>query len=339
MSYINETAFYKLNNVHKELILLNENIFSFKAWSDEHEKEIKDATQKIRAEKEKELNSIPEYLKKNFKKDYDFIKFHNLPLVKVLDNYSDFKELFLKIQKISSTFDGIHSADLYEYLRLAGPASIFIDLDEKYANKKFDKNDKDSLKYYKYFFINVPDKNLLNKLFSSGVFLGSFQKKSWVELEKELILYHEAVEISEFVQKRQKTGNYYIKSGGSFHQIGNHNSIIVLAKEAVVLNKYKNLEAIKTLRDYRKMFEWKIIKEKTGIDFSTLKTLDKTTYNKLIKIKLEKFGNETGFFTDDYKLNDIDLKDIKKSKVSNTINSKEMNSAKYKKIAKIVNIL
>jgi len=83
-----------------------------------------------------------------------------------------------------------------------------------------------------------------------------------------------------------------MKKGGHYIKIGNHHNIMVIAYEAVVLNKFKNIKVFNRLREMRKMFEWKIIKDLSGIDLGTLTKIDKEITKKLLNIKSTKLDNE-----------------------------------------------
>jgi len=294
--YLNDITYKKL----EESFLLFENIFSIKAWTKEHEKDIKQASDVLRNESQKEIQKGIEIFKKNYKEDYEFIKFHNIPFFTVADTFEKFKKLYTVFHKIDSKFSHYSASEIYKELKKFGPVTIVAEIDEKHSKKKFNKKDK----IYDVPFIVIPEPSFFEKLFLKGDLLGYFMKPSWIELEKQISIYHESIEFNEYANKRFHLGNFYLKADGDFYKYGNHYSIFVLAKEAIVLNKFKHLAAAKVLRDYRKRYEWKIIKAKTGVDFSKLSKLTPEIVKKLEKVKPEKFGDEEGLF--------IDVRDLKK---------------------------
>ena len=308
LNYLNNHAKNELKNNQQ---FLTENIFSIKAWSKEHKNEVKKANNEIKIDYEKKLNKTKETFKKNYKEDYEFIKFHNIPFIKIIDNYKDFKSLIEKIQ-IDTEFSKINPRTIYDYLASSGPCTIVFDIDDKKSSKHF----KGKKEKFLIPFIFIPERTFFKKIFGKGDLLGFFQKAEWIELEKQLSIFHEVVEVEEFSQKRFLLGKFYVKQQSDFYSFGNHYSIFVLAKEAVVLNKFKHLEAIKVLRDWRLKYEWRIIKAKTGIDFSKLEKLTPEIAKKIMKIKPDIIGDTQGLF-----LKASDLKYYKLDKKSSKFNS------------------
>jgi len=302
INYLNENSIKYLD----ESFLILENIFSLKAWSEEHEKEIKQAIDTLKQETKKEINKGIEAFKKNYKEDYEFIKFHNIPFLLIADTFEKFKKLFDKLHKIDSKLSKVSAKEIYNELKKFGPATIIADINEKNATKKFKNSDKN----YEIPFISIPEKSFFERILLKGDLLGFFTKPSWLELEKQISIYHESVEFNEFSNKRFHIGNFFVKFEGDFYRYGHHYSIFVLAKEAIVLNKFKYLEAIKALREFRRKYEWRIIKAKTGIDFGKLTKLTPEIIKKLERIKPEKFGDEEGLF--------LEFNDLKFHPVSKT---------------------
>jgi len=276
-------------NGQKKLYELEESIFSIKSWNKEFQKKIKSTNSTLENLINKEIEEGKKEFKKNYKENYQLIKEYNLKLLPVLHTFHEYKSLMLKLAEVEPVYKQFAKRSQYEALSQMGP--VFINLHIKEG--------------FKYGIINIPERSFISKLFGNGIFIlpGSFNRKDWIELEKNIALYHESVEWSEYAKKYIDKGNFFILSKDNYYRVGQHNSIIVLAKEAVILNTHKDLPALKELRNFRKLYEWKIIKKKTGVDFSLLKSLDEKTTNKLLSSRIEKFGDEEGFFLKDNELN------------------------------------
>jgi len=316
--YLNNTTMQYLNETSHSINELFENIFSFKAWSSEHEKEIKKAITTVMQEESSLLASAKKAYKNNYKNDYKFLMSKKIPLFPIIYNYNEFKKFYEIIKEYSVSLEHINPKDFYDYCVNTGPATYIIDLDD----------DEDHDLKHKISFIVVPEKGFFGKIFGRGDLLSGFNRKSWLDLERHMSIFHELIELDEFANKRFHLGKFFVKHNSNFYVHGYHNSIFVLAKEAIILNKFKNLEAVKVLRDYRKRAEWKIIKAKTGIDFGALKKLTPEIIKKLENTKPENFGDESGLF-----LSSQELKYHSTSKNENT--KKEI----FKKISKVVEII
>jgi hypothetical protein len=306
--YINELSQLKISQLNEFF----ENIFSFKAWSKEHEKEIEQATNYIQKMIQKEINDGITAFKKNYKDEYKFIEFHRIPFLLIADTEEKFKNFFKKLSEIDKFFENFLKFGVYSFLKNFGPSTIVLDVTEKDAAKKFNANKPE--KIYNIPFIFIPERNFFEKVLLKGDLLGFFTKPSWYRLEKAIATYHEAVEFNRYAHKDFHLGFFYVKHKKDFYLYGNHFSIMVLLKEAVVLNKFKQLDAIKVLRDFRKKYEWRIIKAKTGIDFSTITKITPDIVKKLQKVKPETFGDVQGLF--------IDSKDLEKFKTASKTTSK-----------------
>ena len=303
MVYLNKYALNTLN----ESIILYENIFSIKSWTNKHKKEIKQAIEIIKHGYEKEIQEGIETFKKNYKEDYEFIKKNNIPFLLIADTYKKFKNLFEKFKKFDKRFKNVNIFFLYKYIVRSGPSTIVIDLQT-------------SKKEIKIPFIFIPERTFFEKMLLKGEMLGFFTHPLWFELEKTISIYHEACEFNSYAHKDFHMGSFYIKHGGDFYRFGNHYSIMVLVKEAIILNKFKHLKAISVLREFRKKYEWRIIKAKTGVDLSTITKLTPELIKKIKKIKPEKFGDTEGLFLDSRdlpKYSTINIKNNKFNKMKN----------------------
>ena len=132
-------------------------------------------------------------------------------------------------------------------------------------------------------FIIVPELSLIQRLFAP--IHSIFDKTSWYKLKRELILHHEIIEAEEYIENRTLNGQIYIIHGGGIFQVGNHFSLLVLAKEAVVMNKFKHLKAINALRAIRQKFEYPIIYKATGVNLNNITKLTPDIIKKLSKFK------------------------------------------------------
>jgi len=298
--YLNNFAL----NILNENVILYENIFSIKNWTKEHKNEIKQAIETIKRGYEKEIQEGVEAFKKNYKRDYEFIKKNNIPFLLIADTFQKFKKIFEKFQQFDNRFKKTNINMLYKYVASHGPATLVIDLQVSEKEEQ-----------YKIPFIFIPEKTFFEKVLLKGEMLGFFTHPLWIELEKMISIYHEAVEFNSYAHKEFHLGAFYVKHGGDFYRYGNHFSIFVLVKEAIILNKFKHLKAIKVLRDFRKKYEWRIIKAKTGVDLSTITKITPELMKKIKKINPEKFGDVEGLFLDSRELPYYGTVNIKNKKM------------------------
>jgi len=153
----------------------------------------------------------------------------------------------------------------------------------------------------KFIVVSTPPLNFIKRNITQRFLaLSKFPSSLWIDLEKRIFLVHELIEAEEFYmiqkKKRKDNGSIFKEVDERLYSIGAHNSLIVLAKEAVILNKYKHLKFFQKVKEMRQM-EYQVIKKATGIDLNTLTDLDDKTIKKLskynIKIKKCKDCDET----------------------------------------------
>jgi len=329
-SLVNYTNYINyINNASKNKILLTENIFNPLIYTKNLREEIKKAIDFIDKESKKLLNEGIEIYKKNYKDSFDKLKEYNIPIVPILESKKDILNYF---EKINKQFPGVLPSD---YKKLASeiikaPAFYFYEF--SLIEENIGENSKTSKeKEYRIhlLFIVIPEVSFFDRffLYQDKHMGGPFEHRLWIELDRSISKYHEIMEFHEYAKKEFRNGVFYIENDGNYTMIGNHNSIMVLAYEAVILNKYDHLKALKRLRNYRKFAEWKIIKEKTGVDFSDLKKITKEIQNKLLSAKSVKIGKENGLVLSSSDLAHIDL--------AARLHKKDLKSRKIKKIIKI----
>ena len=187
--------------------------------------------------------------------------------------------------------------DIIKIIKQSAPFQITININT------IDTIDKNKKKISgKVVFIFVPENTIFNRLIRISVYkhiTNSFlNHPKWSTIEELIFLIHELIEAEEDnIEGRgnHPSGKIFVEIRNKNYSISNHHSIIVLAKEAIILNKYKHIKALKKLREARYL-EWKAIKALTGVDLSTITHLDNKTIKKLLKIKLSdvKLKNEKG---------------------------------------------
>ena len=184
----------------------------------------------------------------------------------------------------------------------------------------------------KVFIISIPKATFIKRIKED--YLNSiFSHPLWKELEYQIISYHEMVETSENLRiltnkNANRNGSIYVKHQGKLYIVGQHNSTLVLAKEAVVLNKFKHLKAFKKLKNIRQI-EYLAIKEATGVDLNTIKEITPEIQKKLNKYNfIDKDGNtaisiKIGKFAEkiNNQIKDIEINSHKQSDSIDGINS------------------
>jgi len=286
----------------KSINIIQENIFNFKYYTKKTKEDFQKIYNFIDNLSKKELNQARDIFKtdpslKNQRKQFE--KLNELlnkklkislpdPFI-VLDEkinpkyYEIEKKFFNKVFGSFSSFLKRH---------FSSPHTIMFDV--SYGNdEKKDKNRHNLL----LFFVIVPESNTIKKFFQPffSMFVKFYDHTLIIKLLQRLALFHEIVEANEGIHIETKKGNLNgiisINYKGKEYIVGNHMSLVVLAKEAYILNKlYKSHPVIAKFRAYREKFEWKVIKEETGYDFSKINKYDEALFNKLrnIKVKDEK---------------------------------------------------
>jgi hypothetical protein len=293
--YLNKNSNYKLN-------LIEENIINPLNWIG-NDNEVIDAIKFLEKESKKLIKKAIKEFQKNYKKAYEILKKNKLKPIYLINNKEDIDKLIfiLKEKNLAVLAQDIEQ-DKKEFL--SSLATWFFPFNE--INNLKDKS--------VLILINVPKVSWF-KHFIKPVFLGNrLDLPSWIELERQIIIYHETLEAYYFSKKEFKNGQFYFKKGGNYIQIGNHYNILVIAHEAIVLNKFKNNKVLNRLRQLRQNFEWKIIKKLSNIDLNTVTKIDKELERKLLNIKAVKLDNKSAL-----------LLSLDKNNLSIQKNSKKLN--------------
>ena len=274
---------YQNSVIINEAIELQENIFDFSNYTKKNKTELKEAINALSKIAEEKYIKVHNKLYKKYK---DFYDYSGIPPVIIIFDCSKQKEAINLLTYLISSMqrEEIKSSEVKKFIKYYSPMELTLD-----AEIEKDKNE--TLKA-KFAFVIVPKNTLWNRLI--GVRVYGFLTNSllnhplWSQIEELIFLIHELIEAEEDIVEgrgNHPTGEIYVKEKNENIAISSHHSVIVLAKEAIVLNKYKHIKALRKLREMRYL-EWKAIKAITGVDLSTLTKLDKQTEKKLLKMKL-----------------------------------------------------
>ncbi len=282
LNYLTYTKFYNILQDLNESILLMENIFDLQTYTKKHKEELQKAINELSEEAKKKYEKIYNYLMNKYPA---FYKEFDLQPIYIYDGRDkEILEIMTEIIKFK-TKENITSKQVEKLINLNAPFEISFDFDLK--NKE---NKKEKLKG-KIIFICVPINTFFNRLYRVNnyryITSALLNHPLWSKIEYLIFLLHELIEAEEDTFENRTnhyTGKIFIEYKNKNYSISNHHSIIVLAKEAVVLNKYKHIKALQKLRELR-YDEWKVIKSLTGIDLSTLNHLDSRIIKKLLNIK------------------------------------------------------
>jgi hypothetical protein len=290
--YLNENSVKKLYN-NLDYFELQENIFNLDNYTKKGKAELDEAINELSKIVEEKYQKLEKELRKKYKKFYETIGLEPLYIVYNCKEQRSLIELFayLLSKKIN---EKVTSKDIVKIIKYSAPFQITIDLKLTDENKKKISG--------KVVFIIVPENTIFNRLIRVSVYRhitnSILNHPKWSTIEELIFLIHELIEAEEDNLEgrgNHPSGKIFVDFKGKNYAISNHHSIIVLAKEAVILNKYKHIKALKKLREARYL-EWKAIKALTGVDLSILTHLDNKTIKKLLKIKLSdvKLKNEKG---------------------------------------------
>ena len=283
MNYLNINTLKKINEI-QENILLYENIFDLSTYTKEHKEELKQAINEMTKLAIEKYDKIFNYLYKKNKRFYEAL---NVDPIYVYDG-SNKKVLEIMTNAIKFSYDqNVNQKEVKKFIYESSPFEFSVDL--SLQNKKTGEKIKGKI-----VFVCVLENTFLNRLYRvknySYITSSLFNHPLWSKIEFLIFLLHELIEAEEEIidnRRQHYSGKIFLEYRNKNFSIANHHSIIVLAKEAVILNKYKNIKALRKLREAR-YTEWKTIKTLTGVDLSTLTELDNNTIKKLLKIKKSK---------------------------------------------------
>ena len=285
---------YTIQTLHE----LNENIFSFKVWTKKHQDQLKQTIDFLKKEADKVLEEGKKEYCKNYKEACKSLKEKDLKCVYIVKSPNDLKSLFKKLND-SFPHDPVWSDSMiinqasafYDYFN-SSPVTVNVVVRDKTDEKK--KNPKLEISL-----IFIPEVGFFDRFKSGKTMTKTFDHRLWIEVDRALSLFHECTEFAEFARKRFHGGQIYIKDyNKNLLLVGNHHSVYVLAYEAIMLNKFKNLQAVQYLRDYRKQFEWKIIKDNTGVDLSKITEITPDVIKKLDTLKNIKLKDDYIMYSD-----------------------------------------
>ena len=285
---------YLKNNINaiqslNESTLLLENIFDFETYTKEKQAELKEAINQLGKIFEEKYVKIDQHLMKKYRDFYKFTGLEPIYIITTLDNRTmEFVKMILEME-----YDDVTTSDIKKVIKDGAPFELSVNFEISVEEEKKTKNFKG-----KVVLIFVPENTLWNRLARIQTYRhitnGILNHPLWSEIEFLIFLLHETIEAEESIvynRNNHHSGVLVLNSKDTDYQISDHHSILVLAKEAIILNRYKNIKALKALREMR-YIEWKTIKSLTGIDFSTLTKLDKATERKLLNLKPSDFKDE-----------------------------------------------
>ena len=282
MHYIKDINKLNLKELNESMLIL-ENIFDLQTYTKKNKAELNEAIRVLTKEAQNKYDRIYKGMYKKYKKFYDELE---LDPIYIYSGSNDSEILDLMVFLINLTSEEeITKGMLKKQIRQIAPFEFAVNVD--LVNVE-DKNDK--LKGIVAFVV-VPDNTFLNRwLFVNNykyITSSILNHPLWSKIEYLILLLHELIEAEESeIDKRKNhyTGNMFLNFKNRNVQISQHHSVIVLAKEAVILNRFKHIKALRALRELR-YTEWKAIKAETGVDLSTLTELDDKTIKKLLKMK------------------------------------------------------
>ena len=282
----------------KSIRLIQENVFNFKYYTKKTKENFQKIYDFIDNFSKKELNQARMIFKTNpnLKSQRDQLKQLNNFLKKnlsitlpdpfiVIDEKVNPKYFEIEKKFFNKLFGNLSSFAIKHF---SSPHTKIFEID--YGKNDKEKNQPNLLLYL----IIVPESNTIKKFFQPfySLFVKFYDHTLIIKLLQRLALFHEIVEANEGVHVEAKKGNFNgiisINYKGKEYIVGNHISLVVLAKEAYILNKlYKDHPVIARFREFRKKYEWKVIEEKIGVDFSKIDKYDENLFNKLRNIKVE----------------------------------------------------
>jgi len=263
-NYINKTAEVKLNNAS---VVLNESFFDLDVYL--KQEDFNQAISFIKNENKKIISELEKEVKKaSSKKAQEYMKKSDINYLYIIEDLSQLKE-FCQMTGVN-----------YNHWKKESPFFTMLEFQPDGYSKK------DSVKV---FAVNSPKITFLERFFSKRHISGSlFPHKLWKELEFYFFMYHELMEAKEeiniFNKKSTSNGNIGIIYNKKRYTVGNHNSLMVLAYEACILNKFSNFKLFQKFKNVR-LTEYNIIKEKTGVNLWTLKKITPEVRKKLNSVK------------------------------------------------------
>jgi len=322
LKYLNENSLLKSSQVLKSI---EESVFSFSIWFGDKKKVYEEVIKETKKLYKAEIKKAEDMLRKKYK--YKFFK----PVYEIKTPE--------EVEKMINFINEYCAEDDYLKFKEEHPDQNVVCADKRtvYRIMPFTlsikvKKDKETVVSH-FVFIETPTilKLLIRKMPVYNQLASIFSHPLELQAISEIINLHEASEAVEGTylkfNQAKHNGMITITHANQMMVVGNHYTLSVLAKEAVTLNNYYDrAPALKKLRKLRVMFEWRVIKYYTGLDFSTIKKWDEALFKKIRNIKpqkikeLEKTLGKINNIPDSEKHNEVvnaELKDIFKVKLEN----------------------